>query len=219
MHSTVKNLISIQKKIQFELNLINYKDLPKIIAVSKTFKIEKILPLIEYGHLNFGENKVQEAIDKWTEIKKENPHIKLHMLGGLQTNKVKLAVKLFDFIHSVDSERLAKKIANEQMKVNRDIKIFIQVNIGNEDQKSGINKNEIKKLLDYCNELKLKTVGLMCIPPADTDPNSYFNEMRQLNQMYGFTELSMGMSADYLEAAKKNSTYLRIGSGIFGQRF
>lgn len=219
MHSTVKNLISIQKKIQFELNLINYKDLPKIIAVSKTFKIEKILPLIEYGHLNFGENKVQEAIDKWTEIKKENPHIKLHMLGGLQTNKVKLAVKLFDFIHSVDSERLAKKIANEQMKENRDIKIFIQVNIGNEDQKSGINKNEIKKLLDYCNELKLKTVGLMCIPPADTDPNSYFNEMRQLNQMYGFTELSMGMSADYLEAAKKNSTYLRIGSGIFGQRF
>jgi uncharacterized pyridoxal phosphate-containing UPF0001 family protein len=110
-------------------------------------------------------------------------------------------------------------LLDEQMKVNRDIKIFIQVNIGNEDQKSGINKNEIKKLLDYCNELKLKTVGLMCIPPADTDPNSYFNEMRQLNQMYGFTELSMGMSADYLEAAKKNSTYLRIGSGIFGQRF
>jgi pyridoxal phosphate enzyme (YggS family) len=219
MHSTVKNLIDIQKKIQFELNLINYKDLPKIIAVSKTFKIEKILPLIEYGHLNFGENKVQEAIDKWTEIKKKNPYIKLHMLGGLQTNKVKLAVKLFDFIHSVDSEKLAKKIADEQMNVNRDIKIFIQVNIGNEDQKSGINKNEIKKLLDYCNELKLKTVGLMCIPPADTDPNSYFNETRQLNQMYGFTELSMGMSADYLEAAKKNSTYLRIGSGIFGQRF
>ena len=219
MHTTVKNLIDIQKKIEHELSLINNKNLPKIIAVSKTFKIDKILPLIEHGHLDFGENKVQEAFDKWTEIKEKKPNIQLHMIGGLQTNKVKFAVKLFDYIHSVDSIKLAKKIADEQIKIDKDIKIFIQVNIGNEDQKSGINKHEIKKLVDYCKELKLNIVGLMCIPPVDKDPLNYFNEMNEINLMYGFTELSMGMSADYLDAAKKNSTYLRIGSSIFGQRY
>ena len=219
MHTTVKNLIDIQKKIKYELSLINNRNLPKIIAVSKTFKIDKILPLIEHGHLDFGENKVQEAFDKWTEIKKKKPNIQLHMIGGLQTNKVKFAVKLFDYIHSVDSIKLAKKIADEQIKIDKDIKIFIQVNIGNEDQKSGINKHEIKKLIDYCKELKLNIVGLMCIPPVDKDPLNYFNEMNEINLMYGFTELSMGMSADYLDAAKKNSTYLRIGSSIFGQRY
>ena len=141
------------------------------------------------------------------------------MIGGLQTNKVKFAVKLFDYIHSVDSEKLAKKIAEEQIKINREIKIFIQVNIGEEDQKSGINKNQIKKLVDYCRELKLNIVGLMCIPPAGIDPLNYFNEMNKINQTYGFDELSMGMSADYLDAAKKNSTFLRIGSSIFGERY
>ncbi len=219
MHTTVKNLIDIQTKIEYELSLINNKNLPKIIAVSKTFKINKILPLIEYGHLDFGENKVQEAVDKWTEIKEKKPNIQLHMIGGLQTNKVKFAVKLFDYIHSVDNEKLAKKIADEQIKINREIKIFIQVNIGDEDQKSGINKNQIKKLVDYCRELKLNIVGLMCIPPVDKNPLHYFNEMSEINHKYGFTELSMGMSADYLDAAKKNSTYLRIGSSIFGQRY
>ena len=219
MHTTVKNLIDIQKKIEFELSLLNYKNLPKIIAVSKTFKIDKILPLIEHGHVDFGENKVQEAVDKWTKIKEKKPNIQLHMIGGLQTNKVKFAVKLFDYIHSVDSEKLAKKIAEEQIKINREIKIFIQVNIGEEDQKSGINKNQIKKLVDYCRELKLNIVGLMCIPPAGIDPLNYFNEMNKINQTYGFAELSMGMSADYLDAAKKNSTFLRIGSSIFGRRY
>jgi len=218
MHITVKNLINIQKKIEFELSLKNYKNLPKIIAVSKTFKIDKILPLIDHGHVDFGENKVQEAVDKWTEIKEKKPNIQLHMIGGLQTNKVKYAVKLFDYIHSVDSEKLAKKIADEQLKIDRNIKIFIQVNIGNEDQKFGINKNEIKKLVDYCKELKLDIVGLMCIPPVGIDPLNYFNEMSKINHAYGFTELSMGMSADYLDAVKTNSTYLRIGSNIFGQR-
>ncbi len=218
MHITVKNLIKIQKKIEFELSLKNYKNLPKIIAVSKTFKIEKILPLIDYGHLDFGENKVQEAVDKWTEMKEKKPDIQLHMIGGLQTNKVKFAVKLFDYIHSVDSEKLAKKIADEQIKINRNIKIFIQVNIGNENQKLGININQIKNLVDYCKNLKLNIVGLMCIPPAGADPMNYFNEMKKINQMYGFTELSMGMSADYLDAVRTNSTYLRIGSSIFGQR-
>ena len=218
MHITVKNLIDIQKKIEYEQSILSYKNLPKIIAVSKTFKIDKILPLIEHGHLDYGENKVQEAVDKWTQIKEKKPNIQLHMVGKLQTNKVKFAVKLFDYIHSVDSEKLAKKISDEQLKINRNIKIFIQVNIGNENQKSGINKNEIDNLVNYCKKLNLNVVGFMCIPPADIDPINYFSEMSIMNKTYNFTELSMGMSSDYLEAAKSNSTFLRIGSSIFGQR-
>ena len=219
MHNVVKNLIDTQKKIEYELSILNYKNLPKIIAVSKTFKIDKILPLIEHGHLDYGENKVQEAIDKWTEIKEKKPDIQLHMIGGLQTNKVKFAVKLFDYIHSVGSEKLAKKIADEQLKVHRKIKIFIQVNIGDENQKSGINKNELNKLVSYCKKLDLNVIGFMCIPPAKTNPTIYFNEMNKLKKKYNFTELSMGMSSDYLEAAKNNATYLRIGSSIFGRRY
>ena len=219
MHNVVKNLIDIQKKIESEQSILNYKNLPKIIAVSKTFKIDKILPLIEHGHLDYGENKVQEAVDKWTEIKEKKPNIQLHMIGGLQTNKVKFAVKLFDYIHSVDSEKLAKKIADEQLKIHRKIKIFIQVNIGDENQKSGINKNEINNLLNYCIKLDLTVIGFMCIPPAKINTGIYFKEMNKLNKTYNFTELSMGMSSDYLEAAQSNATYLRIGSSIFGQRF
>ena len=218
MHISVKNLINIQKKIEYEQSILNYKNLSKIIAVSKTFKIDKILPLIEYGHLDYGENKVQEAVDKWSGIKEKNPSLQLHMIGRLQTNKVKFAVKLFDYIHSVDSERLAKKIADEQLKVKRDIKIFIQVNIGDENQKSGIKNNEVDQLVDCCKTLDLNVIGLMCIPPADINPEYYFKEMSKLNQTYNFKELSMGMSSDYLEALKNNSTYLRIGSSIFGQR-
>ena len=219
MHITVKNLIDIQKKIEFELSIINYKNLARIIAVSKTFKIDKILPLIDHGHLDYGENKVQEAVDKWTEIKEKKPNIKLHMIGGLQTNKVKFAVKLFDYIHSVDSEKLAKKIADEQLKIQKKMKIFIQVNIGDENQKSGINKNETNNLVNYCKRINLNVVGFMCIPPAKTSPAIYFNEMNKLNKIYKFTELSMGMSSDYLEAAQNNATHLRIGSSIFGQRY
>ena len=219
MHNVVKNLTNIQKKIEFELSILNYKNLPKIIAVSKTFKIDKILPLIEHGHLDYGENKVQEAVDKWTEIKEKNPNIKLHMIGGLQTNKVKFAVKLFDYIHSVDSEKLAKKIADEQLKIYRKIKIFIQVNIGDENQKSGINKNEINDLVNYCEKIDLDVVGLMCIPPAEIDPVVYFKEMNKISKSCNFSELSMGMSTDYLEASKNNATYLRVGSSIFGQRY
>ena len=219
MHITIKNLTNIQKKIEYEQSILNYKNLPKIIAVSKTFKIDKILPLIEHGHLDYGENKVQEAIDKWTEIKEKKPDIQLHMIGGLQTNKVKFAVKLFDYIHSVDSEKLARKIADEQLKIHRKIKIFIQVNIGDENQKSGINKNELNKLVSYCKKLDLNVIGFMCIPPAKTNPTIYFNEMNKLKKKYNFTELSMGMSSDYLEAAKNNATYLRIGSSIFGRRY
>ena len=218
MHSTVENLLNIKNNIKENLNLLNINNNPKIIAVSKTFKIDKIKPLIDYGHLDFGENKVQEAIEKWTEIKKLNPELKLHMIGKLQTNKVKFAVKLFDYIHSVDSEKLAKKIADEQLKINKRIKIFLQVNIGEEDQKSGINKNDINKLVSYCNEIKLDLIGLMCIPPANIDPEIYFKEMYQLNKSLNFNELSMGMSSDFLLAVKHFSTFIRIGSSIFGQR-
>jgi len=219
MHETVKNLLSIQDNIKVNFEKLNIDNIPKIIAVSKTFKIDQILPLIDFGHIDFGENKVQEAIEKWTDIKEKNPQIKLHMIGKLQTNKVKFAVKIFDYIHSVDSEKLAKKIADEQLKVKKKIKIFLQVNIGDESQKSGVNKSYLNKLVSYCEEIQLDLIGLMCIPPANVNPDFYFKEMRELNKSFGFKELSMGMSSDYLEASKNLSTYLRIGSNIFGQRF
>ena len=219
MHSTVKNLLDIKNNIKVNLDELNIKNYPKIIAVSKTFKIDQISPLIDYGHIDFGENKVQEAVEKWTEVKKLNPKIQLHMIGKLQTNKVKFAVKLFDYIHSVDSEKLAKKIADEQNKINKNIKIFLQVNIGDEDQKAGINKNELKLLVNYCKEINLDLIGLMCIPPANINPEVYFDEMKKLNSSLGFEELSMGMSSDFIIAAKYESTFIRIGSSIFGQRF
>jgi len=218
MHNTVKNLLDIENNIKPYLNELSINNSPKIIAVSKTFKINKILPLIEYGHINFGENKVQEAVEKWTEIKKTNPKIKLHMIGKLQTNKVKFAVQLFDYIHSVDSKKLAKKIADEQNKINKKTKIFLQVNIGDENQKSGINKTEVNQLVSYCKDIGLDLIGLMCIPPVNIDPEGHFEIMNMLNKDLGFTELSMGMSSDYLKAIKNFSTYVRIGSSIFGQR-
>ncbi len=218
MHNTIQNLINIEKNIQANLNDLNINNQTKIIAVSKTFSVSKILPLIHHGHTDFGENKVQEAVDKWTELKKEYPNLKLHMIGKLQTNKVKYAVKLFDYIHSVDNEKLARKISEEDKKLNKKTKVFIQVNIGGEDQKSGVSKIEIFKLLSYCREIKLDVVGLMCIPPLENDPDSYFKEMSKLNKGFGFSELSMGMSSDYLKASEHSATYLRIGSSIFGQR-
>ena len=218
MDTTVKNLLDIENNIKLSTNELNIDTKPQIIAVSKTFKIDKILPLIEYGHTNFGENKVQEAIEKWTEIKKTKPSIKLHMIGKLQTNKVKFAVKLFDYIHSVENKKLAKKILDEQNKINRKLKVFLQVNIGEENQKSGVNKENLKELVVYCKEIGLDVVGLMCIPPADIDPGKYFEETQNLNKSLGFFELSMGMSSDFLLAVKKRSTFVRVGSSIFGQR-
>ena len=219
MHYTVQNLIDIKKSIINILEDKNISKIPKIIAVSKTFSSDKILPLIEYGHIDYGENKVQEAIDKWTDIKSKKSNIKLHMIGKLQTNKVKFAVKLFDYIHSVDSEKLAQKIFDEQTKINRKIKIFIQVNIGEEDQKSGINKNELSKLIIFCKKINLEVVGLMCIPPANLDSEKYFIEMNLLNNEIKFQELSMGMSSDFIKASENNASFLRIGSSIFGQRY
>ena len=218
MHKTVQNLIDIENQIKSNLSGSNTIKLPKMIAVSKTFQMDNISPLIEHGHVDYGENKVQEATDKWTEIKEKNPHIKLHMIGRLQTNKVKFAVKLFDYIHSVDSEKLARKIADEIKKNQKKIDIFIQVNIGREDQKSGIDVNHLDNFYNYCKDLNLNVIGLMCIPPIDRNPEEYFLEMQSLNKRLKLTELSMGMSSDYLKAIECSSTFVRIGSNIFGKR-
>ena len=218
MHESVKKYNDIVNSIKLELEGQKNIIFPKIIAVSKTFQLERIIPLIEYGHLDYGENKVQEALDKWSDIKKKNSEIKLHLIGGLQTNKVKFALRIFDYIHSVDSKKLAKKIADEQIKQNKKVKLFIQINIGNEEQKSGVSKIDLIDLFNYCKDLNLEVVGLMCIPPVDKDPNQYFKEMNLLNHSLGLKELSMGMSSDFLKASMHSATFLRIGSAIFGKR-
>ena len=202
-----------------DVNVEVFNNLTKIIAVSKTFPMDKILPLVEYGHSDFGENKVQEAVDKWTDIKEKYPFIKLHMIGKLQTNKVKFVVPLFDYIHSLDSLKLANKISNEQKKNNRKLKIFIQINIGNESQKSGIDPSELNDFYNYCvNELDLDIIGIMCLPPNENKGDFYFTKMKNLIQKISVKELSMGMSNDYLSAFKAGATFLRIGSKIFGNR-
>ena len=219
MHKSVHNLIQIEREIQSNIiNLDTATKLPKIIAVSKTHPMTSILPLISHGHLDFGENKVQEAIDKWSDIKNKNNNIKLHLIGRLQTNKVKFALKIFDYIHSLDSEKLANKISDEQIKQGKKPKIFIQVNIGNEDQKSGINKESLDDFYKFCKNLNLDIIGTMCIPPNNGNTEKFFFEMSNINQKLNFKELSMGMSGDYLEAIKNSATYVRVGSKIFGSR-
>ena len=219
MHNTVENLLKINENVKAKFNRNrNLSKSPKIIAVSKTFKIEHILPVINYGHLHYGENKVQEAVEKWTSIKNENKKINLHLIGRLQTNKVKAAIKLFDYIHSLDSKKLADKIYNIQNELKIRTKQFIQVNIGNEDQKSGISINEVSNFYTYCKNLNLDIVGLMCIPPFNEDTTKYFKTMSSLNKELNLKELSMGMSSDYLNAIENNATFVRIGSSIFGQR-
>jgi len=218
MHYSVKNLDVIKNNIKNKLNDIKKSDSPNIIAVSKTFAMDKINPLIESGHLDFGENKVQEALDKWTDIKLKNNNIKLHLIGKLQTNKVKHAVKIFDYIHSVDNEKLAKKISDELNKNQRNIKIFLQVNIGKENQKSGVDVDNLENLFLYCKKINLEVIGLMCIPPIGVDSKDYFKKMRDLTKNLMLKDISMGMSSDYLKAIEYSSTYLRIGSSIFGER-
>ena len=218
MHNSIQKYNDIINSIELKLEEQKNIKFPKIIAVSKTFQLEKILPLINHGHLDYGENKVQEAINKWTEIKSINSEIKLHLIGKLQTNKVKFAIKIFDYIHSVDSKKLAKKIADEELKQRKKIKLFLQVNIGNEDQKSGIAKDDLADLYNYCKDLKLDVIGLMCIPPANEEPEKYFEETNLLNKKLNLSDLSMGMSSDYLKAVEYSSTFLRIGSNIFGNR-
>ena len=219
MHQTVKNLTYIQSEIQSkisEMNINNYN--PKVVAISKTFKIDHILPLIDYGHTDFGENKVQEALEKWKQVKENNPKIKLHMVGKLQTNKVKNALKIFDYIHSLDNIRLAEKIAKQQENLKTKPKLFIQINIGKEIQKTGI---DVEKLIDFyqdCKNMGLRIIGTMCLPPENKDSNFFFSEMKKFNKTLNLNEISMGMSNDYLNAIEYSSTYLRIGSKIFGPR-
>tara|TARA_B100001989_G_scaffold141465_1_gene100523 strand:+ start:1473 stop:2138 length:666 start_codon:yes stop_codon:yes gene_type:complete len=219
MHYTQKNLIDIKEKIKNKINNLNLlKYEPKVIAVSKTFSEQDILPLIEYGHVEFGENKVQEAQLKWPSLKEKYNNLKLHMLGKLQTNKVKNAVEVFDYIHSLDNLKLANKISNEIQKKAKKIKIFIQINLGDESQKSGINPSDLETFYKQCNELKLNIIGTMCIPPDNQDPKPFFKHLLALNQKLNLSQISMGMTNDYLDALEYKSTFLRIGTGIFGKR-
>ena len=220
MNHSLINLNKIQQEIYLKISETkNTIKIPKIIAVSKTFSIDKILPIINSGHIDFGENKVQEAVNKWETIKNNQNQISLHMIGKLQKNKVKYAVKLFDYIHSLDNIKLAEAIANEEIKQNKKMKIFIQINIGNENQKNGIIIDELNSFYDFCvNNLKLNIIGFMCIPPSDKDSSYYFNEMKIITNTFKMKELSMGMSGDYLKALTCGSTFLRIGSKIFGER-
>ena len=218
MHQSIINFTNIQNSINENQEKTNNKNNIKIIAVSKTFEISHINPLIDYGHTDFGENKVQEAIEKWSDIKHINQNLSLHLIGKLQSNKTKLALKIFDYIHSLDNEKLANKISEEQKKIDKKPKLFIQVNIGNEDQKSGVNPNKLKSFYKYCLDKDLDVIGTMCLPPISEDPEKYFMRMNYLNKDLGLNELSMGMSAEYIPAINNNATFIRVGSKIFGER-
>jgi len=217
MHKTVSNFISIQDEIKSQIK--NNNQNIDIIAVSKTFSIDHIKPLIDFGHIHFGENKVQETIVKWKTVKEFYSNIKLHLIGKLQSNKVKFAIQIFDYIHSLDNIKLANKIFDEEKKINKKVKIFIQVNIDNETQKNGIKKEDLEDFYNYCSkELNLDIIGLMCIPPNNQNSSDYFKEMKDLNLKIKLRHLSMGMSNDYLNAVQNGATFVRIGSKIFGIR-
>ena len=219
MHKSIKNIIDLYENVNQKISDLNYNNYkPQIIAVSKTFSKENILPIIDHGHAHFGENKVQEALTKWSDLKKDNPNIKLHMIGKLQSNKVKQAVIIFDYIHSVDSVKLANKISSEQEKQGKNLKVFIQINIGDENQKSGCKLNEVEKLVLECKRINLNVIGLMCLPPLNEPVSKYFSQIKNKNDELNFNELSLGMSNDYLEALNYKSTFIRIGTKIFGER-
>ena len=216
MHKNLVNLIAIENLLKKKTDS---NSIPKIIAVSKTFPLLDIIPLIKYGHIDFGENKIQEALEKWSSIKNEFPAVKIHMIGKLQTNKVKFLFPLFDYLHSLDNLKLANKIAEQEDKNGKKLKIFIQVNIGNENQKNGVDLDNLEEFYSICaQELKLNIIGLMCLPPNDKNTNNYFSNMQKLNKKLGLKELSLGMSNDYLNAINYGSTFVRIGSKIFGNR-
>ena len=210
-------MVDVVKNVQSIKNLVNNSNV-NIIVVSKTFPIEKIKPLIDYGHNHFGENKVQEAKEKWLKIKRESSRLQLHMIGKLQTNKAKEAVELFDFIHSVDNEKLANALVKYENLLKKRNKYFIQVNIGNESQKSGVHIKELTKFYFFCKKISLNVIGLMCIPPNIKNSKNYFQALFKLNKSLELNQISMGMSSDYLEAVQCGSTFVRIGSAIFGDR-
>tara|TARA_Y100001958_G_C21220953_1_gene546296 strand:- start:1172 stop:1822 length:651 start_codon:yes stop_codon:yes gene_type:complete len=215
----MSTIVERYKKIQLNISSLKTAKPVNIIAVSKTFNLEHIRPLIEYGHVHFGENKVQEATTKWFEQKEKNPNLKLHMIGKLQSNKAKDAVKLFDYIHSLDNQKLADVLAKHQKNINRNLQYFIQVNIANEIQKSGIPVNELDAFYNYCvKEINLKIIGLMIIPPIDQNAEKYFKSLNELNKSLALENMSMGMSADYVEAINHGANFVRIGSSIFGSR-
>ena len=219
MHESIKNIVDLYDNVKQKIQELNYENYdPNIIAVSKTFKMEDIKPLIDYGHKHFGENKVQEALGKWEEAKAIKKDLKLHMIGKLQTNKVKQAVTLFDYIHSVDNLKLAKKISEEQKKQNKRLKIFLQVNIGEEDQKSGIKIEYLDELVNESKNLNLDIIGLMCLPPINESTSKYFSLIKKKNDELNFKELSLGMSNDYIDALNYKTTFIRIGTKIFGER-
>jgi len=219
MHTAIKNLNLIKKEIKEIVDRKQLKLTPEIIAVTKTFDLDKINPLIECGHIHFGENKIQEAEMKWTEIRTKNKEIKLHMLGALQSNKAKKAVQIFDYIHSLDSIKLAQKISYFEKKFNKKTKLFIQINVGDEKQKSGIGLNDLNSFYSYClNELSLNIIGLMCIPPVNSDSKKYFEVLKEKSTSLKLKNLSMGMSSDYKQATLSGSTYLRLGTALLGER-
>ena len=219
MHINVKRLQIVNDKVKEIINKKQLKTVPQIIAVSKTFSSNEIMPLLDFGHVHFGENKVQEADHKWNDVKKKYKNLQLHMLGKLQTNKAKVAVKIFDYIHSLDNAKLASKISQFEKELNKKVKLFIQVNLGQEIQKSGISINDLENFYNYCTkELSLNIIGLMCLPPAELDSKNYFTMLKKNSEILNLKDLSMGMSNDFEEAIVSGSTYLRLGSIIFGER-
>ena len=219
MHDVIENLNLIKNKVNKIVSEKQLKSEPKVIVVTKKFSLDKILPLVEKEHLDFGENKVQEAADKWVNIKKKYSNIKLHMIGKLQSNKAKKAITLFDYIHSLDSAKLASKIAHHEMELRKKTKLFIQVNLGDESQKSGILQNDLDDFYYYCSkEISLNIIGLMCLPPIVSNSIEYFKMLKNLANKFDLKHLSMGMSSDYENAVAHGSTYLRLGTSIMGPR-
>ncbi len=219
MNNSLQKLDLIKNKIKEIVDRKQLKTVPEIIAVTKTFDLEKIEPLLNSGHIHYGENKVQEAEKKWSDVKKKNKEIQLHMIGKLQSNKAKKAVQIFDYIHSLDNEKLAIKISQSEKELDKKIKLFIQINLGEENQKSGISLNNIESFYSFClKELSLNIIGLMCLPPINSDSNQYFEILKKTSEKLNLKDLSMGMSSDYENAILKGSTYLRLGTVIFGER-
>lgn len=219
MHATLEKLSRVKNKVNEIISKKQLKTKPKIVVVTKTFPLNKILPLLENGHIHYGENKIQEAENKWIDTKNRYKNLQLHMIGKLQTNKAKKAVKLFNYIHSLDDDRLALKLSHHEKELNKKVKLFIQVNLAEEPQKSGIMFNDLNNFYNYCTkDLSLNVIGLMCMPPVDSNSQEYFKKLKKAAQQLNLEDLSMGMSSDYEQAILSGSTYLRLGTTILGER-